>query len=549
MVASLTPLQVVQLLGSGLALLLSGYAWRNRTESGAKPLVVITVGAAVWMAADVVRSQYGGAALVLPLAAVFYAGVGATVAGWCAFVLEFTGVRNYVSRRLAALLAVEPVAVVVVVLTNPVHELFYSPVGQEFVTLGPAYWLHTAYSYAVLAGGFLLVLSMLWRRQTLYLVLVGAALPWLADILVATDVLDVSLQAPALTGTCLCLTVALFRHKLIRITPAAQGRVLDNLRDGVFILDREGQFADANPTARRVLGHDDLVGEPARPHLERQPGFEPYVDRVLAATEEVTFEVDADGRSYDVRVTPLFDHREELIARQVQLHDVTEQRRRERELERQNERLDRFASVLSHDLRNPLNVATGRAELALETDDVSHVADVSTALDRMEGIIDEVLTLAREGEDVEAPEPVRLAVVTEQAWETVETGDATLTVVDDTQVTAEPERVVRLLENLFRNSLDHGGPEVAVTVGSLPGGFYVADDGPGIPEEERDRVLEYGFSTAEDGTGFGLSIVSTIAEAHGWDVTVTESRDGGARFEFRGDGTDAASTPAETATD
>jgi signal transduction histidine kinase len=79
-------------------------------------------------------------------------------------------------------------------------------------------------------------------------------------------------------------------------------------------------------------------------------------------------------------------------------------------------------------------------------------------------------------------------------------------------------------------------PAVAVTVGDLPdgAGFYVADDGPGIPPEQRDAVLDPGVSSTAGGTGFGLAIVRRIAGAHGWDVTVTESETGGARIEFRG---------------
>ena len=553
MASPVTPLRVVELFGSGIALLLAGYAWRNRAESGAKPLVVITLGAALWLAMDVATDLRPLEPGLLPLTTVFFFGVGVTVAGWGAFALEFSGSTESLDRKTAALFGVEPVALALAVLTNPVHGMFYrfDPATGEFLGLGTLYWVHTGYSYLIVGGGLVLVASMLWRQQTLYpgqvyIVLVGVLLPWIADILLALGVLDVSLQAAALTGTCLCLTFGLFRHKFMRLAPAAQGTLLENLRDGVFVLDREGQFADVNPTARTVVGDDDLVGEPAGPHLRQHPDLGPYVDRLLTATDEETFEVTVEDRHFHVRISPLYDHREELIGRQVQFHDVTEQRRRERELERQNERLDRFASVLSHDLRNPLNVATGRAELALETGDVGHVENVSTALGRMADIIDEVLTLAREGEGIHAPEPVALDAVAREAWGNVETGDASLGVADDSRFAAERERLVRLLENLFRNSLEHGGPDVTVTAGSLPDGFYVADDGPGIPEGERDHVLEYGYSTAEGGTGFGLSIVTAIAEAHGWDVTVTESGAGGARFEFRGVETEAVTATPET---
>ena len=75
---------------------------------------------------------------------------------------------------------------------------------------------------------------------------------------------------------------------------------------------------------------------------------------------------------------------------------------------------------------------------------------------------------------------------------------------------------------------------MTVTVGDLPDGFYIEDDGPGIPQADREEVFAAGYSTASAGTGFGLSIVNRVAQAHGWDVRVTDGSDGGARFEITG---------------
>jgi signal transduction histidine kinase len=88
------------------------------------------------------------------------------------------------------------------------------------------------------------------------------------------------------------------------------------------------------------------------------------------------------------------------------------------------------------------------------------------------------------------------------------------------------------LENLFRNAIEHGGEDVTIRVGGLSDGFYVEDDGPGVPEDARDEVFEVGYSTSPDGTGFGLNIVKEIAEAHNWEITLTEGTTGGARFEI-----------------
>ncbi|WP_243641447.1 sensor histidine kinase [Natrarchaeobius halalkaliphilus] len=199
---------------------------------------------------------------------------------------------------------------------------------------------------------------------------------------------------------------------------------------------------------------------------------------------------------------------------------------------RQNERLDEFTSVVSHDLRSPLNVADGRLKLAQEECESEHLEDVAASHERMNALIDDLLTLAREGEQISEPEPVELASLTEQCWNAVETANATLLTESTSQVRADRSRLQQLLENLLRNAIEHGGADVTVSVGTVDTGFYVEDDGPGIPESDRQIVLEFGYSSATEGTGFGLSIVEQVATSHGWDVRVTEGSEGGARIEI-----------------
>lgn len=192
--------------------------------------------------------------------------------------------------------------------------------------------------------------------------------------------------------------------------------------------------------------------------------------------------------------------------------------------------------MLSHDLRNPLNVAKGRLELARENGDLSHLETVDRALDRMEDIIEDVLTVTWGTQDLD-PENLTFCNIGEMAetcWEQVDTARATLRVEDEVGVHADERRLQRLLENLFRNAVEHGGKEVTVWIGSLSNGFFVEDDGPGMPPETRDKAFTSGVSSNEEGTGLGLSIVRAIAEAHGWSLSVVDGREGGARFEFMG---------------
>ena len=195
--------------------------------------------------------------------------------------------------------------------------------------------------------------------------------------------------------------------------------------------------------------------------------------------------------------------------------------------------LENLVSALVHDIRNPLTVAQGRVEM-LESgvEPATQLDAIQRSHERIEQLIDDALTLAKQQQLVEETEPVPLTVVANEDWRTVATGEAELWTSSLGTVDADPSRLQQLFENLFRNATQHAGEDVAVQVGSLEDGFYVEDDGPGIPEEIRDAVFESGVSGRQGGTGIGLTVVPQIAEAHDWTVTATDGSTGGARLEF-----------------
>ncbi|WP_276256523.1 sensor histidine kinase [Halomontanus rarus] len=251
--------------------------------------------------------------------------------------------------------------------------------------------------------------------------------------------------------------------------------------------------------------------------------------------------IDGNAQSFDVKYQERIHHVE---TRSVHIDDepygvlvtqeVTDVRETTIELKRQNKRLDQFASMVSHDLRNPLAIALGELEHYRETGKEAYLDGVEDALKRVEDLTTELTALARSSVPSKEHEPVSLDAVAKDAWEQIDTRLASLETQNCT-INGDKSQLQVLFENLYRNAIGHGGEDVTVRTGPLEDGFYVEDTGDGIPLEKREQVFEHGFTTGYGGSGVGLTIVSRIANDHDLTISLTDSKDGGARFEFRED--------------
>jgi signal transduction histidine kinase len=304
----------------------------------------------------------------------------------------------------------------------------------------------------------------------------------------------------------------------------------------VLVCDREG-VREANPAAADCFGWDGFT-EATLPEPLRE-AIETPLETALAGevADDVTCRL-ADGRSLSVSLAPLGQPRAEAPEDQPEaavctVHDVTDRAMHVRTLRAECERLESFADTVVHDLRNLIQVASGSLELGRIHDDGDHLDRAAETLDRMKRMLGDLRDLA-DGRSEVATETVSLPAILEPVWAAYAPEAATLHVEEPLTVRGDPDQCHQLLENLVRNAVDHAGPTVTVRVGALDNGFYVADDGPGIPPGEREQVFDHGYTTSTTGTGYGLTIVRWIAEAHGWRIALEESQNGGARFEFRG---------------
>ncbi|SEH57979.1 Signal transduction histidine kinase [Halopenitus malekzadehii] len=491
--------------------------------------------------------------LVSPTDALRYAFyVGGLVVGWAAigpwlyFCSAYTG-RTLHKRSTVRLAAVATFLIVATVkVTNPIHGYYFStavatrPFRYLQIVPGVLHWVAMGLAYALAFIGFFMLYELFARvdsnTRPLF-VLVG-----LTGIPIVLDVLSVYHEL-VLTVTYSPIGVAAFavgvgyvyfdEFQVIRLTGGTD--------DPVIVVDDDDRIRECNTQAAAVFPTlSEHLGEPLAAAL-------PDLAAALETDGEKLAITDRGSPRYYTVSTASFYAAAARLGTSITLVDVTAEERYRRELEDRNERLDRFASIVSHDLRNPLQVIAGRLDLAAETGDLSHLEPALRSVDRMHELIDDLLELSREGLSIDETEPVSVPEFARECWTQIPAEGATIVVEPfELIVDADPERLKQVFENLFRNAIEHGhentltngdedgGEDVTIRVGPLPDarGFYVADDGEGIDPGVRETLFDPGITTTADGTGFGLPIVRTVVEAHGWSITATNGADGGARFEI-----------------
>lgn len=321
--------------------------------------------------------------------------------------------------------------------------------------------------------------------------------------------------------------------------------LVEEVMDGAHIIDEHGERVFFNGRSADVHNIDTDRLEREAPQIFVDEGimdaadleaYNAVVGELLdGERESARVEMDLDlpdvgHRTAETRLTRL--HSDKLRGVAATTRDVTDRVATERQLEARNRRLANLARFFSHDLRNPLNVASGYANLARETGDSEQFDKLDAALSRMDRLVDDLLFLTTRDTSDLGRTRLSLASVADRAWTNVDTADATLTVDTDRDVEANEGSLLRLFENVVTNAVAHGGETVTVTVRDTDDGFAVDDDGPGFPSESQ-QLLDVGVSGG-DSTGLGLAIVEEVAEAHGWTLALGASPDGGARLRFGG---------------
>jgi len=403
--------------------------------------------------------------------------------------------------------------------------------GQVFVSLG-------------FLGRFFVQTQSVYRYQALIIFFTGVIVVTSSILFIGEYRIHPLVDPTPILFNLQALAVgwALYRYDFLKVAPVVVTRFFRNMNDPVLIISSEFVVADYNTAAKTLVeGLDKQIPIAEIDDTE-------FSRTLQAAVTETGTEIEftkllTDGgqqRTYDIEETQVTDQFEITQGYVVVLRDITDRKRRERRLSEQNQRLEEFADIVSHDLRNPLSTAVGWTEivdrqLANQQPDIEEARDglqkIAASHERMDELIEVLLTMAQQGQTVDETEMLSIEQCAKEAWSTTDTGVLELVVETDRTVESDPTRLRQALENLFRNTNDHGSA-TTIYITETATGFAVEDDGEGISEGDRESLFEFGYTTDEEGTGIGLAVVKRIVEAHGWQITVDDSRYGGARFEI-----------------
>jgi len=297
--------------------------------------------------------------------------------------------------------------------------------------------------------------------------------------------------------------------------------------DGVDWDEQSFRHTAATRTPRYRADAGAFVSVEVDEHEHRELELPDDIDAVcglrLPLGEHGVLGVDSGGETLD----PFTVELAHVLASNVEA--ALDRAQQERRLSAQSERLEEFAALSSHELRNRLQIALGTAERARAEDDLGAIEEVIETLSRMDRLVSQLLTLARTGSVTRSTESIALSGIAERAWDVAGRGGMSLAIEDDAVVTADRDALLEVFEMLFRTIVD-AAESNHVRVGTLPDGFFLEDDGSVVDPAD---LFE---PTHSDGgpAGDSIYLVSAIADAHSWDVEIKPSDGGGTRFAFRG---------------
>jgi len=581
-----TPYGLLSAIAALISLVIAVTIWNRRPQRATVPAAVLTFGIAIWAFANAFELSILTLSGKVLLSVISYIGVTTVPTAWLVFVITYTGRERWLTRRNLLLLAFHPVITMVIVATNQWHQLHWPEItlGNDglytyaLYAHGPTFWMHTAYSYLVMAAGVILLIRTLRHSHDLYqsqakLLLAGSIVPWITNIVFFAGLSPfpeyVDLTPLSFTIAGIAVALALFRFNFLEIVPVARDMVVDKLVDPVIVVDKQDRIVDANEAALQLLNQvsENVIGHFIPEALNNQPNLmQSYQGAADDSTiAEIEILVQGEQHMYDMRVTSLHDKQDKLTGRIIVLHDVTLVKRAFHEMaqarlraEDANRLKDEFIANVSHELRTPLNAVIGYSDMllmgmdgALNDKQQHKIERLRSNGQRLLTLVNDILNLSRleAGQFDFEPHSFSPAAMMQRIQQQMvilaENKQLSFNVEIDPnlprQVIADERRLDQVVVNLVSNAIkftDEGHITVKACMKqeNKQWQIQVVDTGPGIAQEAQTRIFEAfhqvdgSLTRKHDGTGLGLAIANNITRLMGGTITVESAVNKGSTF-------------------
>jgi PAS domain S-box-containing protein len=560
-----------------ISALLAYLIWRRRPGPAVIPFTIMMLGLAEWSTTNIAEILSANLAPKLFFSSLSYVGITIIPATWLAFASEYTGRDKWLTRRAIALLWIEPVVTLLCTFTNPYHHLFRANISLDTSgsfhivrsTFGPAFWVHSVYSYLLLVVGTYMLVHAFIRSPQAYrgqlgLPLIGAFVPWIANAVYIFGPFSSKLDPTPFAFTITGLTMAwsIYRYRLMEIVPVARAAIFESISDALMVLDRHNRFVDINPAALRLINQPSaktVIGQSTQTVMADQSALVEQYRDVTEAHTEIAVSVGGEERYFDLHISPLRNRHGELTGRVLVLREITEIKQAAAQIQAQNEALvkanqelaiarekaeeanelkSQFLATMSHELRTPLNSVIGYADLMLTglTGDLNakqedYIHRIMANGERLLSLINDILDISkieagRLDLTVKPFKPAELlGGVTTRMQSLADQKGLRLEIHLDPdlppQLLGDQRRLDQILTNLVGNAIrftDMGQVRVLFdTDGDGQWTMSVADTGPGIPPHALEyifdefRQVDGSYQREHGGTGLGLAIVRKLA--------------------------------------
>jgi PAS domain S-box-containing protein len=567
-----------------IVIILSVRSWQRRATPGAGSFTLLMLTLAEWLAGYLLELGSPSLEAKIFWGKVQYLGIALVPLTWLAFVLRFTHRGQWLTRRKLSLLILPSLVTLLLIWTTEGHGLMWrqasldttGPFPALAVSYGPWFWVHAFFSYLLLFFGTYFLVT-LWRRSSsLYrwqsgALLIGALAPWVGNALYIFRLLpilrnlDLTPFAFALSG--LSMGWSLFRFQLFNIVPVARRMIIDEMPDGVIVLDVENRIVDMNPAAQRIINANsaDSLGKTGTQVLSQWPHLIAHYRTVFDGRVEVALgRPGGEQRYFDMRISPLYDRSQQLSGRLIVLRDITELKHSEQVLAQAHEKAleaSRLKSELlarvSHELRTPLGVVLGFSELltleiygALNTEQKQAATQIIENTQYLSKLVDELLDQAKleagkielniapfKSADLVAEIRAKMELLAQTKGLSLRTSVASN--IPET-LRGDRHRLRQILINLINNAIkftEKGEINLAFYCPSpTTWAIKVSDTGPGIPLEAQSHIFEPfiqvdgSMTRTYNGAGLGLSIVKHLTTLMGGQVTLESQLGQGSTF-------------------